>query len=91
MKKNSALITRHLVLCAALCASLGALCCAAEAQQAKKTPSIGFLSEGFPASGTDAIRIKAFREGLREIGYAEGKNISIEYRFAEDKESASLI
>ena len=57
----------------------------AEAQQPKKIPSIGFLSEGFPSSETDAIRIEAFRQGLREIGYAEGKNISIEYRFAEAK------
>jgi putative tryptophan/tyrosine transport system substrate-binding protein len=85
MKKNSGLIAQSIVLCAALCASLVALCCAAEAQQAKKIPSIGFLSEGFPSSSTDTIRIEAFRHGLREIGYTERKNISIEYRFAEGK------
>ena len=55
------------------------------AQQPKKIPTIGFLSEGFLSSGTDVIRIEAFRQGLREIGYTEGKNISIEYRFAEAK------
>ena len=54
----------------------------AAAQQAKKVPRIGFLSEGFTSSNTDSTRIEAFRQGLRELGYAEGKNITIEYRFA---------
>jgi putative tryptophan/tyrosine transport system substrate-binding protein len=57
----------------------------AQAQQAKKTPTIGFLLEGFPSSVSDSTRIEAFRKGLREIGYTEGKNISIDYRFAEGK------
>ena len=50
----------------------------AEAQQAKKVPQIGYL-------GLLEIpeRDKAFRQGLRELGYVEGKNISVEYRFAE--------
>lgn len=48
-------------------------------------PTIGFLSEGFSSSAIDAVRIEAFRQGLRELGYSEGKNISVEYRFAEGK------
>ena len=56
----------------------------AEAQQPTKIPRIGFLSGGFPSSG--APRIDAFRQGLRELGYVEGKNVVIEYRHAEGKQ-----
>ena len=58
-----------------------ALCIPAEAQQAKKVPRIGYLS-GTSSSATLA-RVEAFRQGLRELGYVEGKNIVIEYRWAE--------
>ena len=51
----------------------------AEAQQPKKVPVIGYLG------GSGASRIDAFRQGLRELGYVEGKNIVIEYRYAEGK------
>jgi putative tryptophan/tyrosine transport system substrate-binding protein len=52
----------------------------AEAQQPKKVPRIGFLS------GTSANpRREAFRQGLRELSYVEGKNIVIEWRYAEGK------
>jgi len=54
----------------------------AEAQQAKKLPRIGILSPGFP--GPSPL-LDAFRQGLRELGYVEGQNIAIEYRFAENK------
>ena len=56
----------------------------AQAQQAKKAPSIGYLSTGSPSSSTQTI--EAFRQGLHELGYAEGKNITIEYRFAKGRE-----
>ena len=52
----------------------------AEAQQPKKVPRIGYLSAN-PRSINPA-RIDAFRQGLRELGYTEGKNIIIEWRFA---------
>src|SRR5262245_8359449 len=68
-----------------LCAVLFALCGPVEAQQTKKIPTVGFLLEGFPSSVSDSTRIETFRNGLREIGYTEGKNISIDYRFAEGK------
>jgi putative ABC transport system substrate-binding protein len=55
----------------------------AEAQQAKKVPRIGFLASG-SASGSTA-NLEIFRQGLREFGYIEGKNISIEDRWAEGK------
>jgi putative tryptophan/tyrosine transport system substrate-binding protein len=55
----------------------------AEAQQPTKIPRIAFLGTA-PASVV-AARVEAFREGLRELGYLEGKNIVIEYRFGEGK------
>jgi putative ABC transport system substrate-binding protein len=54
-----------------------------EAQQPKKVPRIGFLS-GVSSSSMSA-RFEAFRQGLRELGYVEGKNIHIENRWAEGK------
>src|SRR6266540_4591688 len=55
----------------------------AEAQQPKKVPRIGFLGAAYPS--TNAARIEAFRQGLRALGYVEGKNIIIEWRWAEGK------
>ena len=55
----------------------------AQAQQPKKVHRIGFLST--PSSSVISARIEAFRQGLRELGYVEGKNIVIEYRHAEGK------
>jgi putative ABC transport system substrate-binding protein len=54
-----------------------------QAQQAGKVPRIGFLS-GSPPSSIKA-RTDAFRQGLRDLGYVEGKNIVIEWRFGEGK------
>jgi putative ABC transport system substrate-binding protein len=66
-----------------LIALLFALCPFAEAQQQGKVPRIGFLGLSSPSS--DSIRIEAFRQGLRELGYVEGKSIIIEYRYAEGR------
>jgi putative ABC transport system substrate-binding protein len=66
-----------------LCTLLFALCTSAEAQQPKKIPRIGYLSGNSPDSETR--RTEAFRQGLRDLGYIESKNISIEWRFAEQK------
>jgi len=54
----------------------------AEAQQAKKVPRIGILFIG----GRNQPHLEAFKQGLRERGYTEGKNITLEYRYAEGKE-----
>ena len=58
-------------------------CSAVEAQQSTKVPRIGYLNAVSPSTGSD--RIEALRQGLRELGYVEGKNIVIEYRYAEGK------
>ena len=55
----------------------------AEAQQPKKVPRIGYLSSTDPAS--ESTRSEAIRLALRELGYIEGQNIAIEYRYAEGK------
>jgi putative tryptophan/tyrosine transport system substrate-binding protein len=75
MKKTSTVLT--------LCAMLFALCFSAEAQQATKIPPIGYLTG--TSLSTNAARNEAFRQGLRELGYVEGKNIVIEWRSAEGK------
>jgi putative tryptophan/tyrosine transport system substrate-binding protein len=54
----------------------------AEAQQPKRVPRIGYLT-AFPSVFPG--RIEAFRQGLRELGYIEGKNIVIEWRYTEGK------
>jgi putative tryptophan/tyrosine transport system substrate-binding protein len=66
----------------ALSALLFALSCPAKAQQTRKVPSIGYLS---PGSGVGPGE-EAFRQGLRELGYIEGKNIVIAWHFAEGRE-----
>jgi putative ABC transport system substrate-binding protein len=60
-----------------------ALCSSAEAQQPKKVLRIGYLS-GVDAT-TDSTRSETIRLALRELGYIEGQNIAIEYRYAEGK------
>ena len=78
---NSALIAQYSVLCAALCAMLFAFCQSAEAQQPKKVPRIGFVAMTSAAAGGQ--NLEAFRQGLRDLGYIEGANITIEQRWAE--------
>lgn len=56
----------------------------ADAQQPAKVPRIGVISTGSP-SLTGATNLDAFRKGLDELGYVEGKTIGIEYRYAEGK------
>ena len=53
------------------------------AQQAGTIPRIGFLGVSTPTAWT--TRVDAFRAGLRDLGYVEGKNIALEFRFAEGK------
>ena len=67
----------------ALCALLFALSYPAAAQQPKKVPRIGYLSNNDPAR--ESTRLEAIRLALRELGYIEGQNIAIEYRYAEGK------
>jgi putative tryptophan/tyrosine transport system substrate-binding protein len=62
-------------------ALLFALCSPTQAQQSVKIPESGFLTGG----GHDSARNEALRQGLRELGYIEGKNIVIQWRAAERK------
>src|SRR5215467_10830520 len=71
------------ILCLVLCASLFALCLPAAAQQPKKVSRIGYLSNTDAA--TDSPRAEGIRLALRELGYIEGQNIAIEYRYAEGR------
>jgi putative tryptophan/tyrosine transport system substrate-binding protein len=67
----------------ALCAVLLVLSLPAEAQQPKKVPRIGYLSNTDPVG--ESTRSEAIRLALRERGYIEGQNIAIEYRYTEGK------
>src|SRR5262245_24815097 len=60
------------------------LCASVEAQQPTKVPRIGYLTADSRSAHAD-VRAEALREGLRELGYVEGKNIVIEWRQAEGK------
>jgi putative ABC transport system substrate-binding protein len=74
---------RKKVIGLALGALLFALSFSAEAQQPEKVSKIGFVHDGSP--GLASSNLETFRQGLRALGYIEGKNIVIEYRFAEGK------
>jgi putative tryptophan/tyrosine transport system substrate-binding protein len=74
---------RKKVIGLTLGAMLFALCLSAEAQQAAKVPRIGVLAA--PTASVFSSRIEVFRQGLRDLGYLEGKKISLEYRYAEGK------
>jgi putative ABC transport system substrate-binding protein len=63
--------------------AIGAAPFATHAQQAAKIPRIGLLSPFSPSA--TAVWHQAFRLGLRDLGWVEGKNISIEYRYAEGR------
>ena len=55
----------------------------ADAQQATKIPRIAYLGSASPSA--IALRTEAFRQRLRELGYVEGKNIIVEFRYGEEK------
>ena len=71
------------LFCLVLCALFLTFDIPIQAQQQEKIPRIGFLSS-FSASNAAGWE-QAFRQGLRDLGWTEGKNISIEYRYSEGK------
>src|SRR5262245_66297962 len=75
MKKKITVLT--------LCALLLALCSPADAQQAGKIFRIGYLDNSTAAGSAGLLEV--FWEEMRKLGWIEGKNITIEYRFAEQK------
>jgi putative tryptophan/tyrosine transport system substrate-binding protein len=70
----------RLILVVVVLLAVGVL---AEAQQPGKVFRIGYLDAS--TSSGSAVLVEAFRQELRKLGWTEGKNISIEYRFAEQK------
>src|SRR5438132_9812375 len=67
-----------------MCALLLSLSFSAAAQQPKKIPRIGYVS-GSGDANNPGPNVEAFRQGLRDLGYTEGKNIVVEYRYIEGK------
>ena len=92
-RKNSALIAQHSalwwgvamknILSTFLIIAAVVVAGTAEAQQTGKIPRIGFLDPS-TASGS-AVLVDAFRQELSKLGWIEGKNISVDYRFADVK------
>jgi putative ABC transport system substrate-binding protein len=81
--RKSAIENLKLAGIVALVVTLAMCGAVATAQQPTKIPRIGFLSGQSPSA--ISTRTEAFRQGLRELGYVEGKNIVIEWRYAEGK------
>src|ERR1700741_170671 len=74
---------RTTILALALCSLLVAPCFTAQGQQPRKIVRIGFLDQSNAAG--NVIMLKVFRDELSKLGLIEGENLSIEYRFAEQK------
>jgi putative ABC transport system substrate-binding protein len=72
------------LFCSALSAMLFVLFVPANAQQPKMIPRIGFVTGSGDANKPGAL-VEAFQQGLRDLGYVEGKNILVEYRYIEGK------
>ena len=76
---------RAIVLSVALVLGLLAPPIMADAQQAGKIPTIGYLAQFSGPAGPPSASIKAFLDGLQDLGYVDGKTIAIEYRYTEGK------
>jgi putative tryptophan/tyrosine transport system substrate-binding protein len=88
MSFNTLLLARGIsaAMFFALCSMLLAPCSAVEAQQpAAKIPRLGYLDSGSASDPQNVAFRDAFLQGLRDLGYVEGKNINIEYRYDEGK------
>ena len=80
--RTSALVARYSVLWVALSALLLPFGSPTKAQQPGKVPCVGMLFIG----GRDQPHLESFKQGLRERGYVEGKNLVLEYRYAEGQQ-----
>jgi putative ABC transport system substrate-binding protein len=75
---------REKIFAITLTSMLFSVCFSVEAQQRGKIYRIGYLSGSGPV--TSDSRFDAFRQGLRDLGYVEGKNVLLEYRYTEGKQ-----
>jgi hypothetical protein len=75
---------RAVVLSAALVFGLLAVPLGADAQQPAKVPTIGYLVQFSGAAGPPSGNMKAFLDGLADLGYVDGKTIAIEYIYTID-------
>jgi hypothetical protein len=64
--------------------------CAATQLPGEKIPRIGYLLDGSPGDAVSLSVHEAFEQGLRDLGWVVGKNIAIEYRYAEGKEECAI-
>jgi putative ABC transport system substrate-binding protein len=71
-------------------ALLLALCSVADAQQSQKIYKVGRLSAGSPADPLSKATYEVFQEGLRDLGWVEGRNIALENRWMGDKAGSAL-
>jgi putative ABC transport system substrate-binding protein len=86
VKKNGATsMTKKFLICLLVTFVLSTVSRANAQQPAGKIPRIGFLTDASTSDPDTVLRRDAFRQGLRDLGYVEGKNINIEYRYAEGK------
>ena len=76
-------MTSRALVIAVLLLAAAAVCAPVDAQQAPKIPTIGFLAVSTPAAA--APYIEAFRQGLRELGYVEGRAVVLEVRYGEGR------
>ena len=76
---------RAVVLSILLAVGIFATPLGADAQQPGKVPTIGYLAQFSGPAGPPSGNMKAFLEGLAELGYVDGKTIAIEYRYTEGK------
>ena len=74
-------VTRGVVVFICLLVTVFLCAVSSQAQQPKKVPRIGFL--GLPSASSFGKQMEALRAGLRDLGYLEGKNVLIDYRWAE--------
>jgi len=77
------MIVRRAASAAALALAIVAASSVAYTQSPPKIPRVGYLGPVSPAEG--AFRLQSFRQGLRELGYVEGQNIFVDYRWTEGR------
>jgi putative tryptophan/tyrosine transport system substrate-binding protein len=82
-EKGTRRLMRKKFVVITLSAMLYALCFSASAQQPTKVPRIGYLEPGTASGNT--VLLDGFRQELSKLGWVEGKNITVEYKFAEQK------